>query len=208
MIAVSLQFDKKDIDAYRWQMMRLQTVLKMEPKAATRVAAIAYLKAMAASTNKSRSMRKVTQERTAVFDMARWKYRKHKIKDVYVMERFTKNGSVEKVRIFAKSLSEAKASPAVIIRYSGLAKISWGWAQQRLFNSSAPASKVRKPVRRFLTLSDQGSGQDYSVTIDNTLDYISKAMQGGRGPAVTTALARASNVMRARIEQRLKGAIK
>lgn len=207
MIAVSLQFDKADIAAFQWQMMRLQTELKMAPEDAVRVGAVAALKSMQASTRKSKPRRKVTQERTEVFNIYTRKGRMAKVRNSYVSEKWLKDGNVQRIEIFASSLAEAKKSPLVRIQYSGLARASWGWAMQRLFNKGG-SSNVRKPYRPFLETSASGRGQDYGIDINNTLDYISRAMQGGRGPAVSTALGRASRAMKGRIDQRLKGALR
>lgn len=207
MIEMSLSVDKADIQTFQWQMMRLRTKLGMLPEDATRVGTLAVLKALAASTVKGKDMRKVTQERITLLNLAKGKSRRVKVRDSFFAEKWLKDGTSAKVQIFANSLAEAKQSPLAKVRYAGLARASWGWAQRRLFGSGGNAN-VRKPARAFLAASASGRGDNYSIDIDNTLDYISKAMQGGRGPAVSTALARASGAMKGRIDQRLKGHLK
>ena len=207
MIAVSLDVDKADLAAFRWQMMRLQVQLGMAPKDAVRVGTLAWLKSMAASTTKGTPRRKVTQERVRVINLKSRLSRMAKVRDSYVTERWTKEGTAQRVEIFAASLSEAKQSPLAKIKYAGVARASWGWAQQRLFGKNLNAN-VRKPTRPFMATSEKGAGSDYAIEIANTLDYISKAMQGGRGPSVHTAMRRAANAMKGRIDQRLKGALR
>jgi len=207
MIEISLNVDKADIAAFKWEMMRLQTALHMTPEDASRVGTIAALKSLAASTTKSKPRRKVTQERITVINFAKKTSKLVKVRESFVTEKWLKDGTVQRVEIFAKSLAEAKQSPLAQIKYAGAARASWGWAQQRLFGNGGNAN-VRKPTRPFMTATASGKGQEYGIDIDNTLDYITRAMQGGRGPAVATALGRASRAMKGRIDQRLKGHLK
>ena len=90
----------------------------------------------------------------------------------------------------------------------GTAQDSWVWAMQKLFNTG-PATRNKEPTRTAVHVKkSQVDLFNYSVTIDNVLDYITAAMKGGGRLAVSTAMSRAANVMKGRIAQRLKGVIK
>lgn len=200
MIALSLSVDKADIAAFQRQMMRLQTELKMTPKDATRVGTLAALKSLQPSTRKAKKTRPVRTSKSS-------RTRRVDGKRIFYAEKATDSG-VKNLPIFAASLADAKKSPLAKIKFAGVAWASWGWAMQRLFNKGDPRVNFSAPSRKFLETSEKGRGQDYGIDIENTLDYISKAMQGGRGPAVATAMARASRAMKGRIDQRLKGHLK
>jgi len=204
MIAVNLQFSQADVAAFRAQMDRLTGVLLKEPKEAVRMGSLALLKALAASTRRAPKFRKVRKERIRKISLRSGKSRL-----------VTTGALVMDVRgkpvVIAESespLAMAKAAGMAKIKYSGLAKASWGWAAQKLFNKGAGGHGVPKPHRSFLTASATGKGDDYTVTIENRLGYISHAFNSKRGPAVSTAMSRAAAAMKGRIDQRIKGAIK
>lgn len=207
MVQVSLQFDPNDVADFRRQIDRLINELGKSPEDAVRMGTVALLKALKSSTRKSAKTRKVRQDMVAKINLRSGRRSGVRVRNSYVVERW-RGGQLQKVPISAGSLAEAKQHPAAQIRYAGLAKASWGWAAKRLFGGGAGNDSVRNPRRAFLATSKTGSGGDFTVTIENTLDYVSQSFGGGRGPAVSTAMRRASNMMRGRIEQRLKGAMK
>lgn len=203
MIRTSIEFDPADVARFCHQLRRLSTELGMAPEDGVRVATISFARSMIASTVKGKSVRKVTPERIRRVNLRNGKSRAVKVGGSFLVEKWNRDGTVENVRIFAASLAEAKASKAARIRYAGLARVSWGWALQRLFGTMPPAANVRRPVRPFMAVSKGGRGRDFEVSIENTLDYVSQSLSGGRGPAVSTAMSRAANTLRARIDRRI-----
>lgn len=198
MIAVGMEFSKADTAAWQAQMNRLINVLGTEPKIAVRMGAVALLTSMRASTAKSKVTAPVRVSKSG-------KNRLVGGKKIYTVERYDRSGKLMRRAIFANSLAEAKQNPSAKIRYSGLARASWGWSMKRLFNKGAPRVNFREP-RDILDATATGTGRDYTVNIENRLDYISKSFNSGRGPAVSTAMRRATGAMKGRIDKRLKGA--
>ncbi len=199
MIALGLDFSKRDVSAFTAQMNRLINVLGTEPKVAVRMGAVALLTSLRASTKKAKKTATVRASKSA-------RGRLVDGKRVFTVERYDRDGRLTRRAIFAASLAEAKQSPSAQIFYSGLARASWGWAMRRLFpNKPSPKVGFREP-QNILTAGERGTGRDYEIHVTNDLDYISKAFNFGRGPAVSTAMRRAAGTMKGRIDKRLKGA--
>jgi len=208
-IEFSLQFPAADAEAFRAQLNRLINELGKAPEEAVRMATLALLRALRASTRKAPARARVTREKIMRPNLRTGRTRSITLQDAYVAHRFDpRTGSPRQLRISAQSLQEARESRLARIDYSGLARASWGWAAQALFPSSGERYSGRRPVRPTHSVDKRGSGNDYSITVVNKLDYIESAFNTGRGPAVSSALARASATLRGRIEQRLKGAIR
>ena len=205
MIDVNITFAREDMEAYREQMNRLVTLMGKEPKEAVRMATVALLKSLAASTRrapKTARIRKATVQRVS---LRTGKAVSRTLRNSYMAERYDRRtGQKRSIPVSAQTLEEAKASRYAQIRYAGLAKATWGWAAQRLFPTSVRYDG-RKPVRQTHSVQQQGDGNDFQVTVSNDLDYISKAFNTGRGPAVSSAMARAAATLKGRIDQRLKG---
>lgn len=201
MIELSLLFPHADMQAFRTQMDRLITELGLAPEDAVRLGTIALLKSIRASTRRAPERRKVMVSRSA-------RNRRVNGQRIFKVELYDRSTDSKTTRsIFAGSLAEAKRSPLANIRYAGLARASWGWSMQKLFGSGRPNVKFQEPAG-VVSTTKRGRGRSYEIEISNNLDYVSKAFNQGRGPAVSTAMARAASTLRGRIEQRLKGAMR
>lgn len=208
MIDVNITFPREDMEAYREQMNRLVTLMGKEPKEAVRMATLAMLKALAASTRAAPKTARIRKDTIRRVNLRTGKVSSRTVQYSYLVERYDrKTGAMRSILLPATSLDEAKSARVAQIRYAGLAKASWGWAAQRLFPTSVRYDG-RKPVRQTHSVTQRGEGNDFSVTVSNDLDYISKALGGGRGPAVSSAMARAAVALKNRIDRRLKGALK
>jgi hypothetical protein len=83
-----------------------------------------------------------------------------------------------------------------IIGRSGLAKSSWSWMLGKLGASmAAKQSEIRGTVGITRINDLAGASQYFGILSENRLNYIRKALIGGRQP-VETVLARATNNMR------------
>lgn len=201
MIELSLMFPQADMQAFRTQMDRLITELGVAPEDAVRLGTIALLKSLRASTRRAPARRKVMVARSA-------RNRRVNGQRIFKVDLYDRSTDAKITRsIFAGSLAEAKRSPLANIRYAGAARASWGWAMQKLFGSGRPNVKFNEPSG-VISTTKRGRGRSYEIEISNNLDYVSKAFNQGRGPAVSTAMARAASTLRGRIEQRLKGAMR
>ena len=91
------------------------------------------------------------------------------------------------------------------IQHRGLAKKSWGWAAQKIFNGSADAGELswkrghndRRDPRRYVKGMFTKNGDGAEVRIDNNLDYAADALQHG---AVTDAVIAAVKKLRYNLE--------
>lgn len=201
MIELSLDFPREDIAAFRDQMNRLINELGKTPEEAARMGMVAALKSMRASTRKGRKFRRMRRSTSA--RNKRWQG-----KQLFVMERLdSETGKTSNIPLWFSDQGEAKSYKGRKIRYSGLAKASWGWSMKRLFPNGAGQNNVPRPRRAFMDVSQTGRGRDYAVAVSNDLQYISQTFNTGRGPAVATAMRRAAQTMKGRIDQRLKGAL-
>lgn len=232
MIDVNITFPREDMEAYREQMNRLVTLMGKEPKEAVRMAMIALLKALAASTRVAPKLRKVVKNkdpragkdrRVAVWGVEKYKDGKPVFSPIYRGGEYgAKLKYISRSKVLAKVGDEwvpfqagsgEFEIPGLMqhwkrkISHRGLAKATWGWSAQRLFPTSVRYDG-RKPVRQTYSVTQRGEGNGFSVTVSNDLDYITKALGGGRGPAVSSAMARAAVTLKNRIDMRLKGALK
>ena len=92
--------------------------------------------------------------------------------------------------IYAKSVKELKTMPSVRIRFRGLAKASWLWAQNKssrwgiAFGRSKYDNRITTTAKahsgRFGAVTFRG-GLNPSLTIDNKLRYATQALRGGIG---------------------------
>lgn len=191
--AVTMRFDPADTAALRAQMDRRLGLLREGPQAVMRVGFIALCRSMRASTKVSPRRRKVRLP-SVESGGRRARSEGNRLFLAEGLDRQT--GGTKRIRIWAPSLAVAKLSPKARITKRGLAKASWGWAMQRLFDApgsfdmfgQASAISVSKMFDR-----DTGYAE---ATVDNRLAYISKALSGGRGPCVSTAMRRAAESMR------------
>lgn len=208
--SIQLKFDPADVAALQAQMERRVRILGDSPADAVRIGTIALLRSMQASTKVAPRRRKVTREYLTVVNTSTGKSRRRRIKHSYVAEGLdTRTGSPMRIPIRAWSLAEAKMHPRARIKRWGLAKASWGWAMQQLFGGSIGGARadLPRPASAIETskMIDRVTGYAEAI-ITNRLGYISRALSGGRGPAVSTAMARAAATMRSRIDQAVKRA--
>ena len=204
MVEVSIQVDRVTLTDFRAQMDRLVKKLGKTPEDATRMGALALLKSLKTATKIAPARRKVRVDKS-------WnkKSRDASGNRRFLMRKFDrKTGAESDVQIWAPSLAEAKQSKLTVMRYSGLAKASWGWSAQRLFPSQKVGYSGRKPRREAFSVTQRGKGNAYEIVVMNKLDYIGLALKGGESAAMSTAMRAATNTMFGRIEQRLKGKIK
>jgi len=196
---IDIRFNDADMKTFQQQMGRLQVELGETPRDAGRQGMIALLQSMRASTKQAPRRRPVKASKTA----RRKRFEGNRIFNAEAIDR--NNGGIKRIQIFAPDLATAKLHPKAQITKWGLAKASWGWAMQELFGGSSGArSGLSRPAGSVETMNvtDTKSGY-FECFVTNRLNYISAALMGGRGPAVNTAMARAANVIKGRIQNRI-----
>lgn len=201
-VTLNLQFDEASRAAFQRQLERFNRDLGNSPQDTLRVGTIALCRALQASTKVAPRRRKVTASRTS----RRQRLQGNRIFKAEALDKTT--GATVYLPIFAPDLPTAKLHPKARIRKYGLARSSWGWAMQRLFGAPASArSGLTEPPGsvHVSKMIDRATGYAQAV-IENRLDYISKALQGGRGHALASAMARAAGAMKGRIDQAINKA--
>jgi hypothetical protein len=196
---IDIRFNDADMETFQQQIGRLQIELGDTPQDAGRQGMIALLQSMRASTKQAPRRRPVKASKTA----RRKRFEGNRIFNAEAIDRA--NGGIKRIQIFAPDLATAKLHPRAQIKKWGLARASWGWAMQELFGGSSGArSGLSRPAGSVETknINDTKSGY-YECFVTNKLNYISRALMGGRGPAVNTAMARAANVIKGRIQHRI-----
>lgn len=103
----------------------------------------------------------------------------------------------------AKSKDSAKRSRAVRVRYSGLAKLAWGWAMNDLFGT-APGDNGRFKRPQSAVKARKSPTK---IVINNRLKYAMEALKNGPS-SLREASAAASNLIRKTIERKLAKAAK
>jgi hypothetical protein len=206
-LQLNMIMDEGSMALMQKQIQRRMADLGDTPETAIRVGFIAAMRSMQASTKVAPRRRKV---RNPSRESGARKLRMENNR-LFIAEGIDrKNGGVPKnILIWAPDLATAKLSPKATIKKWGLAKSSWGWAMRDLFGGQAQGSRsgISQPAGSVAVskIIDRGSGYA-EATVQNKLDYISHALSGGRGPAVSTALARAAGAMKGRIDQAIKKA--
>lgn len=199
MIAIGMDFSAADQAAFTAQMNRLIDVAMKEPKVAVRMGAVALLTSLRTSTKTSKKIAPVRTSKSG-------RGRRVDGKRIFYVERYDRDGKLYRRTIFANSLAEAKQDRSAQIFYHGLAKASWGWTMHRLFpNKAAPKAGFREPPN-IIEATQTGDGRDYTISITNDLDYITKAFRTSGKTSVATAMRRAAGTMKGRIDKRIKGA--
>lgn len=200
MSALSIQFDPQDMADFDRQMHRRAEALGAAPEEAIRIGTIALLKSMRASTKISPKRRKVRRPTDRAAKKTRYKGNRLFIAEG--MDRET--GGIRKIQIWAPDLAAAKIHPKARIVKSGLAKNSWGWAMHALFQARSGSTDMfgQESAMAVSKFVDRQTGYAEAV-VENKLGYITKALQGGRGPAVSTAMGRAARSMREVINQKI-----
>lgn len=198
MSAIKLQFDQQDIAEFDRQMHRRVQIMFDTPETAIRVGTIALLKSLRASTKKAPKRRKVRVPRDKVARKVTYKGNR-----LFTAEGINRDtGAIRKIKIWAPDLACAKLHPKAKIVKSGLAKNSWGWAMHKLFTARSGSTDMfgQESAMSVSKFSDRHTGYAEAV-IENRLDYITKALQGGRGPSVASAMGRASRSMKNTIDR-------
>lgn len=199
---LNIFFPPEDMAAIQEQIQRRHKILGDSPEACIRIGFIAACKSLRASTKEAPRRRKVRQ----IPSTRRVRKEGNKLFFAEGLNRTT--GGLKNIMIWAPSLALAKLSPKAQIVKHGLGKDSWGWAMHRLFQQPSPgnAATVTPPGTLDVTkIFDRTTGYA-EATVVNKLNYISHALSGGRGPAVSTALQRASASMRKVIDQKIDAA--
>lgn len=201
MVSVNINFNEADAEAFRAQMNRMIVELGKAPEDAVRAGAVVLLSALRTRTRKAPARRRVKESRSAARSG-----RTVGGKRIFKVE--SQRGGGKVFSVFANSLEEARQSPQARIYYAGLAKQSWGWTMQRLFpNRRAGAARFPEP-RDIISASGKGKGNDFTITVENRLDYIMSAFRTSGRLAVSTAMGAARGTMKGRIDRRLKGAMR
>lgn len=114
-----------------------------------------------------------------------------------------RSGKQEWKPMLAKNKTNAKKSDPIAIKYSGLAKKSWGWVMHELYKTNAGAPvKFGKPKGSVYTKKGNNGFKSF-VWFSNKLGYIFSALDGGQS-AVTDAFNAATKGIIYRIEEGLK----
>lgn len=200
--SLTMQFDNASYLAFQKQMARFGNILGNTPADAVRYGTIALCQALQTRTKKAPARRKVRVSQTS---------RRKRLKNgdrIFVAEVLNRDtGGIRNSVIFARDLATAKLSPKARIVKTKLAWSSWGWAMHKLYQESPPSGSTAiatPPGTLEVSKSEKDGAASSSVV--NKLDYISKAFNGGRGPAVSTAMAAAAGKMKGRISHMLKQA--
>lgn len=195
MVEVNLDFSAADSAAFQSAMDRLSAECGWAIPRVCQYGFIKLLTSVRASTKKSPKVRNV-----------RVKSQKHGDKRRVFQAQSYKGGKEHWFDIFAYSLAAAKNSPAAQIRYSGLAKASWGLAMRAMFNSgSNPRTKFGIKPELLYTHVEKGQGH-FSATVTNRVNYVEKAFITEGKRTIDTAMARATRQMIGKINSELKKA--
>lgn len=201
-VDVAFQPSESDIADFQAQMARLTGELKKSPQEACKMGTIALLKALQTSTKTSPGFRKLKP-----MDKAdRFGVRSYAIDWDHDVSEKKREWAVPMLRG-----AKPENHPLGKIHYQGTAKASWGWAMWGLFQQGRPAYRGRRLHKKTVDLRKYAGDGHYEVHVENFVSYINSAFHGGqsaRKPSVDSAMARATAVMRGRIDQRLKGKLK
>jgi hypothetical protein len=205
-IKLDMFFEPGSMEELRKQMERRRTLCGDSAEDVIRIGTIAALQALQSSTKVAPQRRKV---RLPSKESGARKIRVARNR-MFIAEGINRDtGGPKNIVIFAPDLACAKLHPKAQIKKWGLAKSSWGWAMHRLF--AVRAQGVRGELSEpdgsieVLKIIDRVNGFA-QANIDNRLKYMDSALSGGRGQSLSTAMTRAANVMRSRIDRIIKQA--
>lgn len=207
-LPVTMHFDEADKAAFRNALERWHSDLATTPSECIQRGTIELCKSMRVSTKLSMKKRPlVDPETTGPFksrkekkDASYWYFKNGGRSKFWWAIGYKTNYSGEERRfpIFADTKAQAKRSPKLNVKRRGLVAASWGWAMQKLFNVAGEKwnANLSEPngAMSVSKMMDRESGYA-EVIIENKLSYIDKALMGGKGPAVSTAMARAAKSM-------------
>lgn len=184
MFAFDFYLDSRSRGEFLSAMQHRMDVLGETPKRTVIASAAWLMVALRSRTKKSRVVRaKVTYSREA----RRREKRGYAGSKMFYAHRFDKEGHPVKRRIFADSITEARANRLAFIRNRGLARSSWNFALRGINNRIGkmdPNTEDALTRHSCVTVERKGSGDDYAITVQNGLDYI--------GKVATRAIVRAS----------------
>jgi hypothetical protein len=187
---MTITFPQADVDAFFKQTGRLESELGRTHKASIRTAAKFVLISAGAITKKSQQYRKYkrigkkNKTGMGLFEVDISSAGKG------LMQAAQKSGlahGTDKVRIPAASVKELKKSGFVKIGARGLAKVSWQMIASRgrigsvmAGKSTPPSHALKKMARDKVKWTERFSSSEQYVRLENDLQYIEKAITGGR----------------------------
>lgn len=184
MFTLDFALDARSRGEFLRAMQHRMDVLGETPKRTVIASAAWLMVALRSRTKKGKVSRaKVTYSRSAR-KRERLGYGGSKL---FYAHRFDKEGNPVKRRIFANSIAEARTSKLAFIRNRGLAKSSWNFALRGINRKGAKVDPNAEKVlsqQNCVTVEQKASTGDYTITVDNKLDYI--------GKVATRAVVRAS----------------
>jgi hypothetical protein len=208
MISATIDFPKEDITALQQMMYRYSAHFNGNAKKTVEGTMVKIITALRAdnSTMKSKPARKIVDwhipKQLAHGD------RKYIPETRYAIEVFSQKGK-RMIPVRAKSMSQAKQIASRFmpnqynIKKSGLARSSWGWILKQMGKSGAIEQRQISGATDYKPTESISNGVlSYGISVTNRLSYIRKAMKAN----ITTALARASTMMRKQMERNKRDA--
>jgi hypothetical protein len=208
MISATIDFPKEDITALQQMMYRYSAHFNGNAKKTVEGTMVKIITALRAdnSTMKSKPTRKIVDwhipKQLAHGD------RKYIPETRYAIEVFSQKGK-RMIPVRAKSMSQAKQIASRFmpnqynIKKSGLARSSWGWILKQMGKSGAIEQRQIAGTTDVKKIEQVSNGVlQFGISATNRLSYIRKAMKAN----ITTALARASTMMRKQMERNKRDA--
>jgi hypothetical protein len=208
MINATIDFPKEDITALQQMMFRYSAHFNGNAKKTVEGTMVKIIAALRAdnSTMKSKPRRKIVDwhipKQLAHGD------RKYIPETRYAIEVFSQKGK-RMIPVRAKSMAQAKQIASRFmpnqynIKKSGLARSSWGWILKQMGKSGAIEQRQIAGTTDVKKIEQVSNGVlQFGISATNRLSYIRKAMKEN----ITTALARASTMMRKQMERNKRDA--
>jgi hypothetical protein len=208
MINATIDFPKEDITALQQMMFRYSAHFNGNAKKTVEGTMVKIITALRAdnSTMKSKPTRKIVDwhipKQLAHGD------RKYIPETRYAIEVFSQKGK-RMIPVRAKSKAQAKQIASRFmpnqynIKKSGLARSSWGWILKQMGKSGAIEQRQIAGTTDVKKIEQVSNGVlQFGISATNRLSYIRKAMKAN----ITTALARASTMMRKQMERNKRDA--
>ena len=208
MISATIDFPKEDITALQQMMYRYSAHFNGNAKKTVEGTMVKIITALRAdnSTMKSKPTRKIVDwhipKQLAHGD------RKYIPETRYAIEVFSQKGK-RMIPVRAKSMAQAVQVASRFmpnqynIKKSGLARSSWGWILKQMGKSGAIEQRQIAGTTDVKKIEQVSNGVlQFGISATNRLSYIRKAMKAN----ITTALARASTMMRKQMERNKRDA--
>lgn len=203
MIDISFNFPQDQLAEMNRQIERLVQVSRKGGEHAIKRAMMFVLKSFRATTKEAPKRRKVERA-----DFIQTRRRKDQRNDggLFKVIAFNRKSGKEEPRIFAAdSLSEAREHPLTIIKFSGLAKRSWGWAMRDLFSTGGDTdSGFRRKPGMVETKVDKSEGQ-FAMRVDDNIRYVTEAFKTKGRATADNIIKRAGNNIRKDVERAIAG---